>query len=568
MEKDRTKRQGRILVVDDQRNQRATIAMMLRGGGYEVEEAADGAQGIESGASGAFDLVITDLLMGEIDGLDVLRAVKNAQPMTEVLVMTQYGTIESAVDAMRIGAFDYLQKPFSEQELIVKVCRAVESRRLHGQVLLFAREFGERYQGENIVGRSGAIRDGLARLTKFAATDAPVLITGESGTGKELIARAMHANSARARHPFVVVNCAAISEVQLESELFGHARGAFSGATSARKALFEEADGGTIFFDEIAETTPSFQAKLLRAIQDGEIRRVGENKAISVDVRVIAASNADLLRATEERRLRPDLYYRLRVAHIEMSPLRERPEDIPLLAEHFLNDLRVKLGLNARLGAGVLERLSAYEFPGNVRELRTILEHGALVAESGEIGLSEIRRFTEPRSADRTRDRADGGEDELSEPRDPSRVFISYSHQDIEWLKRLQVHLAPLERQGKISRWDDTKLVAGSQWQATLEAALRRAGVAILLVSSDFLASQFIAENELPVLLQAAKARGLRVLCLILRPCLFQEHAELASFQALNAPARPLSSLTQHEQEELLVSTARVVIQGVTAISS
>ena len=301
---------GKILVVDDQRNMRTTLAMMLRGGGYEVDEAADGAQGRELGATGAYDVVITDLRMGEFDGIDVLRATKEKQPMTEVIVMTAYGTIESAVEAMRVGAFDYIQKPFSEQELIVKVSKAFESRRLHGQVQLFAQEFKERYHLEKIIGRSQSIRDVLTRVVKIAPTDAIVLITGESGTGKELVARAVHANSKRAHRPFVTVNCAAISETLLESELFGHARGAFTGAVSARKGLFEEADGGTFFFDEIAETTPSFQAKLLRSIQEGEVRRVGENKPITIDIRVVAATNVDLSLAVEERRFRQDLYYR------------------------------------------------------------------------------------------------------------------------------------------------------------------------------------------------------------------------------------------------------------------
>jgi two-component system, NtrC family, response regulator HydG len=260
-------RLGKILVVDDQRNMRTTLAMMLRGGGYGVDEAADGAEGREQGRTGAYDVVITDLRMGEFDGIDVLRAIKEAQPMTEVIVMTAYGTIESAVEAMRLGAFDYIQKPFTEQELIVKVSKALESRKLHGQVQLFAQEFKERYHFESIVGRSQTIRDVMTRVTKIAPTDAIVLITGESGTGKELIARAVHANSRRSERPFVTVNCAAITETLLESELFGHARGAFTGAVSARKGLFEEADGGTFFFDEIAETTLSFQAKLLRAIQ-------------------------------------------------------------------------------------------------------------------------------------------------------------------------------------------------------------------------------------------------------------------------------------------------------------
>src|SRR5688572_19092676 len=328
---------GKILVVDDQRNMRTTLAMMLRGAGYEVDEASDGAQGAELGARGAFDLVLTDLRMGSQDGISVLRAVKEAETNTEVIVMTAYGTIESAVEAMRIGAYDYIQKPFTEEELLVKVQRASEKRQLAGEMTVMAAEFRERYRFDNIIGRSAAVRDVLGRIVRIAPTDTTVLITGESGTGKELVARAIHANSLRAEKPFVPVNCAAITETLLESELFGHVRGAFTGAISARKGLFEEANGGTFFFDEIAETAPSFQAKLLRAIQEGEIRRLGDNKPVLVDVRIIAATNQDLQESIAEKRFRQDLFYRLAVARFILPPLRQRREDIAPLVDHFLD---------------------------------------------------------------------------------------------------------------------------------------------------------------------------------------------------------------------------------------
>jgi two-component system, NtrC family, response regulator HydG len=385
-------------VVDDQRNMRTTLALMLRSSGYEVDEAADGAEGRELGAAGAYDVVITDLRMGEKDGIEVLRGVKEAQPMTEVIVMTAYGTIESAVEAMRMGAFDYIQKPFTEQELTVKVTKALESRQLRGQMHLFAQEFKERYHLENVVGRSQAVRDVLGRVIKIAPTDATALITGESGTGKELVARAIHANSKRASLPFVTVNCAAITETLLESELFGYARGAFTGAVTARKGLFEEADGGTFFFDEIAETTPAFQAKLLRAIQEGEIRRVGENKPIRVDVRVVAATNVDLPQAVQDRRFRQDLYYRLNVARFVLPPLRERREDIPLLTEFFLAKYTRKMSRRARLGEGVTERLLAYAFPGNVRELENLVEQAVALCTNGVISVDDILP-EEPRAA-------------------------------------------------------------------------------------------------------------------------------------------------------------------------
>ena len=381
---------AKILIVDDQRNMRTTLAMMLRGAGYDVDEAVDGEQGADRGAAGAYDIVLTDLRMGTKDGIDVLRATKDAQPMTEVIVMTAYGTIESAVDAMRLGAFDYIQKPFTEQELLVKVAKAIDNRRLAGEVAFLATEFKDRYRFENIIGKSRPVREVLGRIVRIAPTDAIVLITGESGTGKELVAKAIHANSKRADRPYVPVNCAAITETLLESELFGHARGSFTGAVSARKGLFEEADGGTFFFDEIAETPMTFQAKLLRAIQENEVRRVGENKAIRVNVRIIAATNQDLLTAVAEKRFRQDLYYRLNVARFQLPPLRERREDIPELVGHFLDKYNRKMGVRAKIHENVYESLSHYDFPGNVRELEHMIEQAVALVQSGVISSDDV----------------------------------------------------------------------------------------------------------------------------------------------------------------------------------
>ena len=380
----------KILVVDDQRNMRTTLSMMLRGAGYDVDEAADGGEACDSALQESYDLVLTDLKMGGRDGMDVLRYVKEHSPLTEVIVMTAYGTIESAVEAMRTGAYDYIQKPFTEEELLVKVQRAVEKRQLAGEMTVMAAEFRERYQFDNIIGRSGAIREVLGRIVRIAPTDTTVLITGESGTGKELVARAVHANSERADKPFVSVNCAAISETLLESELFGHVRGAFTGAVAARKGLFEEANGGTFFFDEIAETPPSFQAKLLRAIQEGEIRRLGDNKPLIVDVRVVAATNQELQLAIAEKRFRQDLFYRLAVARFVLPPLRERVEDIPLLVEHFRDKFSKKMRRPARLGEGVMDYLLRYPYPGNIRELENMVEQGVALAIDGEIRLDDI----------------------------------------------------------------------------------------------------------------------------------------------------------------------------------
>jgi two-component system response regulator HydG len=390
---------GKILVVDDQRNMRTTLAMMLRGNEFEVDEAADGKQGVALGATGAYDVVLTDLRMSGMSGLELLEALKRDQPLTEVIVMTAYGTIESAVEAMRMGAFDYIQKPFSEDELLVKIDRGMEARRLRGQVQLFASDFKEMFHFENIIGRSQAIRDILGRIVRVAPTDAVVLITGESGTGKELVARAIHANSRRSDKPFVPVNCAAITDTLLESELFGHARGAFTGAVTARKGLFEEADGGTFFFDEVAETTMAFQAKLLRAIQDGEVRRVGENKTVRVDIRVIAATNVELARAVEARTFREDLYYRLNVARFHLPPLRERREDIPLVFEVFLERFNRKMGTRARLADGAMEALMQYDFPGNIRELENMVEQGVALSGGGVMSIDDLLPEGQPRAS-------------------------------------------------------------------------------------------------------------------------------------------------------------------------
>ena len=395
---------AKLLIVDDQRNMRTTLAMMLRGAGFEVDEAQNGEEGSERGGAGAYDVVLTDLRMGSKDGIDVLRSVKTAQPMTEVIVMTAYGTIESAVEAMRFGAFDYIQKPFTEQELLVKVGKALDNRRLASEVALLAVEFKDRYKFENIVGRSRSVREVLGRIVRIAPTDAIVLITGESGTGKELVAKAIHANSKRSDRMFVPVNCAAITDTLLESELFGHAKGSFTGAIAARKGLFEEAEGGTFFFDEIAETSPAFQAKLLRVIQESEIRRVGENKPIQVDVRIIAATNQDLLTAIAEKRFRQDLYYRLNVARFQLHALRERREDLPDLLTYFMEKYNKKMGTKARLDEGVLEALNTYDFPGNIRELEHMIEQAVALVQNGIVTRDDVlpeRRPDDP-AASRT----------------------------------------------------------------------------------------------------------------------------------------------------------------------
>jgi two-component system response regulator HydG len=382
---------GKVLVVDDQRNMRATTAMILRAAGHAVQEAEDGAAALRRIAAEAFDVVLTDLRMPEVDGMEVLRSAQQLAPETQVIVMTAYGTIESAVEAIRQGAYDFLAKPFKEDELLLRVSKALEKRRLLGEVTLLAGELRRRDGLERIVGRARAMQEVLERVARVAPTDATVLVSGESGTGKELVARALHLASRRGQRAFVPVNCAAITETLLESELFGHAKGSFTGATRARRGMFEEANGGTLFIDEIGETTPGFQAKLLRALQEGEIRRVGESTPVQVDVRVIAATNQDLRRAIAEKRFREDLYYRLAVVPIRIPPLRERREDIPLLVAHFVERFVQRTGTPRSLTPAAIARLVEHSWPGNVRELENVIEQAAALTAGAEIQAADIQ---------------------------------------------------------------------------------------------------------------------------------------------------------------------------------
>lgn len=379
-----------LLVVDGHCGPRATLATLLRAQGHQVDEAATCALGCEMSSSRDYDVVVVASEIPEGSGVDVLRAVKRAHPMTEVIVMASQGTVRDAVEAMRLGAFDYVQGHFAQEQLVLKVGKALENRKLQGLLRLFAQELREHYHFEDIVGRSQAMRDVMYRVVKIAPTDAAVLITGESGTGKELVARAIHANSRRAHKPFVVVACAAINDGTPDSELFGHTRGAFTGAVASRKGLFEEADGGTVFFDEIAESSPALQAKLLRALQEREIRRVGENLPTAIDVRVVAATNVDLTEAVEQERFRRDLYFRLNVGRLHLPPLRARREDIAPLCQHLLDKYNRRLGARARFGPGAIERMVAHDFPGNVRELAGMVENAVAMSPQGVLSAEDL----------------------------------------------------------------------------------------------------------------------------------------------------------------------------------
>jgi len=380
----------RVLVVDDQKNMRATTAMLLRSAGYNAREAAGADEALESIATSPVDVVLTDLRMEPVDGLALLKRLMELKPVPQVVVMTAYGTIESAVEAMRLGAFDYVTKPFKEEELLLRVQRASERQQLMTESALLTSDFSHRHGLSALVGRSAPMRELVGKIVRVAPSDVTVLVQGESGTGKELVARAIHTASRRTERPFVPINCAAISESLLESELFGHAKGSFTGAVRARRGLFEEAHGGTLFMDEVSETGQAFQAKLLRVLQEGEVKRVGESTSVPVDVRVVAATNQDLEQAVAERRFRQDLFYRLAVVPLRVPPLRERKDDIPLLAEHFLARYQTRTGQVRRLSQGALERLCEHSFPGNVRELENAVEQAAALADGEELGPADF----------------------------------------------------------------------------------------------------------------------------------------------------------------------------------
>lgn len=369
-----------ILVVDDDDAHRGMLRTMLRSWGYAVEEAEDGDSAVALVREKPFDAVLTDVRMARMDGIAALRGILSCNPALPVLLMTAYSSVETAVEALRLGAYDYLVKPLDFEALRRALEKAIEHSRISVENRELRRQLSEAAQKPGILGSSPAIHAMREIIATVAPTEATVLITGESGTGKELVAHALHAGSARAQKPLVTVNCAALAENLLESELFGHERGAFTGADRRRDGRFVQADGGTLFLDEIGEMPLPLQAKLLRALQQGEVQRVGADTALTVDVRVLAATNRDLREAVAQKRFREDLYFRLNVISIEVPPLRERREDVPLLAAHFLERFAARNRKSVRgFSPQALACLRRYGWPGNVRELENAVERAVIL---------------------------------------------------------------------------------------------------------------------------------------------------------------------------------------------
>ena len=372
-----------LLVADDDRVARELLVEVLAGEGHRVRAAGGGEECLRLAEAEPLDMALVDLRMPDLDGLAVLKRLAAMQPGLPVVILTAFATIETAIEAVRAGAYDYLSKPFRMEEIKLVVRRTLEARRLARENLQYRQELRARDRFESLVGQSHQMVEIYTRVARVARLDTTVLIQGETGTGKELVARAIHDASPRADRPFVVVDCAALPETLFESELFGHERGAFTGASTARRGLLETSSGGTCFLDEIGELTGALQAKLLRTLQERTIRRVGGNEPIPVDVRLVAATNRDLRKLVAEGGFRDDLYYRLNVVTITVPPLRERLQDVPLLAQHFLEKLAAATGgPPKRLAPEALALLAAYQWPGNVRELEHVIERAVALASS------------------------------------------------------------------------------------------------------------------------------------------------------------------------------------------
>jgi DNA-binding NtrC family response regulator len=389
---------SRVLVVDDESLMREFISESLLAQGYEVDCAENGARAIELMVGETYDVILTDYKMPKVTGMDVLRRARERMPDAKVVIMTAYGTVENAVEAMKLGAFDYITKPFSVDEILILVKRAVEFKSLQIENRRLHTELENRYGYRSMVGTSPTMQRIFELIGTVCQSRSTVLITGKSGTGKELVARAVHYQSPRKNGPFIKLNCAALPAELMESELFGHEKGAFTGAIRRYKGRFERADGGTLLLDEISEMSPQLQAKLLRVLQEREFEPVGSSDTIMVDVRIIATTNRDLLLEIEKGQFREDLYYRLNVININLPSLRNRLDDIPVLAEHFLQKYNLENGKAIEgISDQVLDVWRQYGWPGNVRELENTVERAVVMCKGKILELSDIPAFPEPR---------------------------------------------------------------------------------------------------------------------------------------------------------------------------
>ena len=397
------KEKNTILVVDDDLAHRTMLRTLLGGWGYDVAEANDGQSALEAVHKKPFDLILMDIRMVKVSGLEALVEIKRFNPAIPVIIMTAYASVETAVKALKEGAYDYLTKPLDFDELKIIMERAMEHSRLQEENRYLRESLASQFDRRNLIGRSAPMTKLMDTVTQVAPSEASVLITGESGTGKEMIAGAIHYNSRRKDGPFVKINCAAITETLLESELFGHEKGAFTGADRRKEGKFRQADRGSIFLDEVSEMSLSMQVKLLRVLQEREIVRVGGEEVIKIDVRVIAATNKELLREIQAGRFREDLYYRLNVVTLHVPPLRERREDIPLIAQHFLTLFAEKNHKNIKgFTPRAMDRLLKYNWPGNVRELMNAVERGVVLSRSEYLDEEEFSLVLQdqPRSAE------------------------------------------------------------------------------------------------------------------------------------------------------------------------
>ncbi len=387
-----TTKKAKVLVVDDDKIVLRAASEILSREGYTVVAIDDAVEGLAAAKDPTIDVAVLDIKMPNLSGMDLLKAFKQSRADVEVIMMTAFATVETAVEAVKAGAYDYLTKPFENIDVLsLAVARAAEKKALRDRTRVLEEALNVKHQFEDLVGQSQQMRSVFKLVETVSYSTATVLIQGESGTGKELVARAIHYRSPRKDKPFVAVNCSALTDTLLESELFGHMKGSFTGATANKKGLFEAADGGTIFLDEIGDIPPATQVRLLRVLQEGEVKRVGANDTIRVDVRVIAATNVDLSKAKEQGKFREDLFYRLNVISVQLPPLRDRPEDIPLLASHFLKIYAQKIGKKiAGISTGAVEALTTARWVGNVRELENVIERAVVLNTTEHIEVDDL----------------------------------------------------------------------------------------------------------------------------------------------------------------------------------